>query len=140
MPIPKPKPGLVIGYEFLFREDEEVGRENVSRPHPCAVVLVLENGADQRVAVAAISHSRPSPGEAQYRMKLTPSECREMGLDDGEHWINLSDINNFDWPGYDLKPIAPDKGYVFVMMSKATFIRLVSALKEGAGRKTFSRD
>lgn len=140
MPLPKPEPGLVIGYEFLFREDEEAGLENANRPHPCAIILVTEDGPNQRVRLVAISHSPPSSNESKHYMQLTPEECRQIGLDSGNHWINLRDINSFDWPGYDLKPIASGKSYVFGKMRKHTFTRLVSALKECAGRKTISRD
>lgn len=140
MALPKPVPGLVIGYEFLFREDEEAGLENASRPHPCAIILVTKEGPNQRVSLVAISHSPPSLNEAGHYMKLTPGECRHMGLDSGDHWINLRDINSFDWPGYDLKPIAPNKTYVFGRMSKGAFSSLVSALKECAGRKLIGRD
>lgn len=140
MPLPKPIPGLVIGYEFLFREDAAAGRENANRPHPGAIILVAQEGPNQRVSVVSISHSPPSPDEARHRMKLAHLECREMGLDDGDHWINLRDVNSFDWPGYDLKPIAPNGGYVFGRMPKTTFIRLINALKVCTGRKAISRD
>lgn len=140
MPLPKPSPGLVIGYDFLFREDEEAGLENANRPHPSAVILVTQNGPNQRVSLVGISHSPPSPSEAQYRMKLTPSECREIGLDEGDHWVNLRDVNSFDWPGYDLVPIAPNRGYVFGKMSKNTYMRLVTAIKNCAGKKSIPRD
>lgn len=36
-----------------------------------------------------------------------------MGLESGNHWINLAEINSFDGPGHDLKLIAPSKAYVF---------------------------
>ena len=62
-----------------------------------------------------------------------------MGLDSGDHWINMRDINSFDWPGYDLKPIAPDRTYVFGRLSKHTFARLVSALKARRGLKVINR-
>ncbi|WP_216665273.1 hypothetical protein [Pseudoruegeria sp. HB172150] len=63
-----------------------------------------------------------------------------MGLDGQDHWINLRDINSFDWPGYDLVRSAPGGGYVYGRMSKGTFARLVEALKACAGRRSISRD
>ena len=140
MPLPEPVPGLVIGYEFLFREDAAAGRENANRPHPCGLILVTEDGPHRRVRLVAISHSPPSPSEAGHHLQLTSAECRQMGLDSGDHWINLRDINSFDWPGYDLRPIAPGRSYVFGRMSKGTFSRVVSAMKTCAGRKSISRD
>lgn len=139
MPLPIPAPGLVIGYDFLFREDEKAGLENANRPHPCAIILVVEDSPNQRVSLVAISHSPPSQTDAGHYMKLTPAECRQMGLDSADHWVNLCDINSFDWPGYDLNPIAPGRNYVFGRMSKHTFMRLVSALKQKRGLKVVDR-
>jgi hypothetical protein len=134
MALPKPRPGLVVGYDFLFREQADAGMENASKPHPAAIVLVVKHDVQTRVSLVAISHSPPSPSEAPYRLKLTPAECREMGLDAGNHWVNLRDINSFDWPGYDLVRSAPGESYTYGIMSKGTFARIVEALKTAAFR------
>lgn len=63
-----------------------------------------------------------------------------MGLDSEDHWINLTDINSFDWPGFDLARTASGNGYVYGRMSSGTFVRLVEALKTFAGRRVISRD
>lgn len=129
MPLPAPRPGLVIGYEFLYREDAAAGLENAARAHPCAIVLVAGSNPAPRVSVVAVSHAPPPESAALDYMQLTPPEARQMGLDSGDHWVNLRDINSFDWPGYDLKPIAPGRRFVFGRMGRATFTRLVEALK-----------
>lgn len=140
MALPKPRPGLVVGYDFLFRDQADAGMENAVKPHPAALVVVVEHDVRTRVSLVAISHSPPSPGQARHYLKFKPAECRQMGLDSGDHWVNLRDINSFDWPGYDLARIAPDGGYVFGRMSKGTFVRLVEAIKVCAGRRLISRD
>lgn len=140
MALPKPRPGLVVGYDFLFREQADVGIENASKPHPAAIILVVNQDVRTRVSLVAISHSPPSPSEAPYRLELTPAERREMNLDSGKHWINLRDINSFDWPGYDLVRSAPGGAYIFGSMSKGTFSRVVEALKKCAGRRSIPRD
>jgi hypothetical protein len=140
MALPEPRPGLVVGYDFLFREQAAAGMDTSGKPHPAAIILVVRQEVQTRVSLVAISHAPPSPGEAPLRMKLTPAECRQMGLDAGDHWINLRDINAFDWPGYDLARSAPGGGYVYGRMPKATFIRLVEALRACAGRRAISRD
>jgi hypothetical protein len=140
MALPKPRPGLVIGYDFLFREQADVQIENANKPHPAAVILVVRQGAQERVRVVATSHVPPSPAEAAFRLKLTSAECREMGLDTRDQWINLRDINAFDWPGYDLVRSAPGNSYVYGAMSKGTFARVVSALQSCAGRRFIKRD
>lgn len=134
MALPKPRPGLVVGYDFLFREQADAGMENAGKPHPAAIVLVVKHDVQTRVSLVAISHSPPSPSEAPYRLKLTPAECREMGLDAGNHWVNVRDVNSFDWPGYDLVRSAPGGSYTYGRMSKGTFARIVVALKAAAFR------
>ncbi|MBW7922977.1 MAG: hypothetical protein H3C51_12880 [Rubellimicrobium sp.] len=139
MPLPAPRPGLVIGYEFLYREDAAAGRENAARPHPCAIVLVVGDHPGERVSVVAISHSPPAASAAHDYMRLTAADARQMGLDSGDHWVNLRDINSFDWPGYDLKPIAPGRSYVFGRMGRTAFERLVAALRARRGLKVLDR-
>jgi len=140
MALPKPRPGLVIGYDFLYREQANAGMENPGKPHPAAIIIVASKDVQTRVSLIAISHSPPSPSEIGHYLKLTPVECREMGLDSKDHWVNLRDFNSFDWPGYDLSRSAPGGSYVYGTMSKPTFIRIVEALKACAGRHSISRD
>lgn len=140
MTLPDPVPGLVVGYDFLFREQAESGMENASKPHPAAIVLVVENEGRTRTGLVAISHSAPSRENAAFYMKLRPDECREIGLDAGDHWINLRDINLFDWPGFDLMRSAPGRSFVYGRMKRSTFVRLVEAMKTCAGRTAISRD
>ncbi len=140
MALPKPRPGLVVGYDFLFREQADAGMENAGKPHPAAIILVVKEDVQTRVSLLAISHSPPRLGDEAYRLKLTATECKQMGLDSDEHWINLRDINAFDWPGYDLVKSAPGSNYVYGTMSKNTFVRIVDAVKRCAGRRVVKRD
>ena len=57
-----------------------------------------------------------------------------------DHWINLRDINAFDWPGYDLVRSAPGGGFVYGRMAKGTFARVVEGVKGVAGRRVMGRD
>ena len=140
MALPNPQPGLVIGYDFLFREQADAGLVTAPKPHPAAIILVVRQGDQTRVSLLAISHMAPRPGDEVFRLKLTSAECREMGLDAAAHWINLRDINAFDWPGYDLVRSAPGGGFVYGRMSKATFTRVVAGVMACAGRRGIGRD
>ena len=140
MVLPKPRPGLVVGYDFLFREQVDAGMENAGKPHPAAIVIVAEQDVQTRVSLVAISHAPPGPRQARHYLKLRPAECRQMGLDSGDHWVNLRDINSFDWPGYDLARTAPGGNFVYGRMSKGTFVRLVEAITVCAGRRSIPRD
>ena len=140
MAFPTPQPGLVIGYDCLFREQADAGQDNAPKPHPAAIILVVRQGDQVRVSLLAISHAPPRPGEERFRLKLTTAECREIGLDGRDHWINLRDINAFDWPGYDLVRSAPGGGFVYGRMGKGTFARVVEEVKAAAGWRVIGRD
>lgn len=139
MALPEPRVGLVIGYDVLFREDADAGRENARKPHPAVVLLVTTEGVRKRVSVLAISHSEPPKGTSHH-LKLTPQECRHMGLDARAQWVNLRDINSFDWPGFDLQPSAPGGGYVYGRMHRATYERVIDGLRAFTGRRILRRD
>lgn len=130
MSVPNPVPGLVIGYEFLFRTDKEKGRENAAKPHPCAIIIVNKEIDERtRVTVLAISHLPPRKSDEKFYLPLSPQECADAGLDAMPQWINIQDANSFDWPGFDLAKTAPDGSYTYGKLRKATFKRVVDAVK-----------
>ena len=59
--LPEPRPGLVIGYAFLWREEAERGIEEGRKDRPCVIVLaVREIGLQTHVTVAPITHAAPA--------------------------------------------------------------------------------
>jgi mRNA-degrading endonuclease toxin of MazEF toxin-antitoxin module len=61
MPIPKPEPGLVISYAYLWHHEHQAGREEGQKNRPCVIVLAVERDADGTlvVTVLPITHSPP---------------------------------------------------------------------------------
>ena len=60
MSLPKPEPGLVIRYSYLWLREYRAGRQEGSKDRPCAIILALqadENG--EQVLVVPVTHSRP---------------------------------------------------------------------------------
>jgi hypothetical protein len=35
---------------------------------------------------------------------------QHLGLDDGRLWVVLDEVNQFVWPGYDLRPVPGKQG------------------------------
>ena len=110
MPLPKPEPGLVISYAYLWARQAEQAREEAEKSRPCAVVLsTVEASGAAIVMVLPITHTPPDPSDAGIEV---PSVTRKrLGLDDASCWIMISELNRFIWPGPDLRPIpdAPDR-------------------------------
>lgn len=65
MALPKPKPGLVVSYSYLSRNQHLSGANEGRKARPCAIVVATadENG-DIGVYVVPITHSKPDDPHA----------------------------------------------------------------------------
>jgi len=102
--IPKPVPGLVIRYSYLWRAEYLQGRDEGSKARPCAIVLAVQKGeGGERVTVLPVTHAEPTNRELALEIPLATK--KRLGLDGERSWIVLTEANQFDWPGPDLRPI-----------------------------------
>ena len=100
---PKPTPGQVIRYSYLWQRDADAGLEEGDKNRPCAIILVvLREGNIPLVRVLPITHSRPR--DAEGAIEIPPLTKQRLGLDDDQSWIILDEANDFTWPGPDLRP------------------------------------
>jgi mRNA-degrading endonuclease toxin of MazEF toxin-antitoxin module len=105
MPLPRPAPGLVISYAYLWRHEHRRGREEGAKARPCAIVLATATEADDIVVtVAPVTHSPPE--DPALAVVLPAKVKRHLGLDDAPSWIMADEVNRFIWPGPDLRPIS----------------------------------
>ncbi len=103
MSLPKPEPGLVIRYSYLWHAEHREGREEGVKDRPCAIVLAIENQdhGQPRVVVLPVTHTPPKdPALAIEVPSVTKSR---LGLDADRSWVVLSESNEFFWPGPDLR-------------------------------------
>ncbi|MGN6143475.1 MAG: hypothetical protein ACTHOP_07790 [Mesorhizobium sp.] len=103
--LPKPIPGLVIRYSYLWADEHDEGREEGGKDRPSAIVLASSTSDHATaVVVLAITHSPPASGDLAVEIpRLTK---RRLGLDDERSWVVLSEANRFTWPGPDLRRIS----------------------------------
>lgn len=105
MSLPTPEPGLVIPYAYLWRHEHRKGMEEGRKVRPSVIVLAVQSpkGGPLRVTVAPITHTPPTKdGEA---IELPLRVMHALGLDDERSWIVLDEVNQFAWPGYDIRPV-----------------------------------
>lgn len=108
MPLPKPVPGLVIRYSYLWRAEQRRGQEEGVKDRPCAVVLVTTTEDNEEVVtVLPITHT--PPGDNLFAVEVPATTKRRLGLDAERSWVVLSEANRFVWPGPDLRPL-PNAG------------------------------
>jgi hypothetical protein len=106
VPLPKPEPGLVIRYSYLWRREADDGEVAGRKDRPCAVVVAIErNPFGSIVYVVPITHSQPL--EPSGGIALSGAAKRRLALDEAPSWVVTSEFNAFVWPGPDLRGI-PD--------------------------------
>lgn len=85
------------------------GQEEGRKVRPSVIVLAVQSskGGAPRVTVAPITHTPPATyGEA---VELPPRVKQMLGLDDDRSWIVMDEVNQFAWPGYDIRPVPGSK-------------------------------
>jgi hypothetical protein len=104
MPLPKPEPGLVLCYEFLWSHEAEQGYDEGVKRRPAVIVLSTKTERGQTsVTVAPITRLEPRAGTAAIELPLKVKA--HLGLDSQRSWIICDELNEFVWPGVDLYPI-----------------------------------
>jgi hypothetical protein len=102
--LPKPQPGLVVSYSYLWAREHNSGAEEGRKTRPCAIIAarqVIEGR--EVVTVVPITHSAPlSPADA---VEIPPALKAHLGLDDIPSWIVVTETNDFLWPGPDMRPL-----------------------------------
>lgn len=127
MAFPAPHPGLVISYAYLWQEENRRGQEEGVKARPCAIILrrqVLEDNTI--VVVLPVTHTPPI--NAADALQLPDALKAHLGLDNDRSWIVLSELNEFLWPGPDMRSIPGDsKRYDYGVLPPKFFRQLQEA-------------
>jgi hypothetical protein len=106
VPFPDPVSGLVIRYSYLWSSDHARGLEEGVKDRPCAIILVTEDDAGERVVtVLPITHT--APVDPELAVEIPAAVKRRLRLDDDRSWVVVTEANRFIWPGPDLRPATP---------------------------------
>lgn len=136
MILPDPEPGLVISYAYLWRREQSAGQQEGRKDRPCVIVLAVKTEArGTKVTVAPITHSPPDTVEDA--VELPASVKRHLRLDDERSWVVVSEVNQFLWPGFDVRPIPKSGGRAdHGFLPPRLFDRIVAAIlaRAAAGR------
>lgn len=101
---PKPEPGLVIRYSYLWRSEHAQGREDGVKDRPCAIVVAVRQ-ADGRDGVLVVPITHSVPDDVTGVMEIPAETKKRLGLDGERSWVVLTESNTFNWPGPDLRPV-----------------------------------
>jgi hypothetical protein len=102
--LPKPTPGLVIRYSYLWHAEFLEGREEGEKDRPCAIVLAVKSEDDKTIAtVLPITHSMPK--SLELAIEIPAAVKKRLGLDSARSWVVFGEFNRFTWPGPDLRRV-----------------------------------
>lgn len=102
---PKPEPGLVISYSYLWRKESSRGQVEGRKNRPCAIVInTSDNDGVPIVFVVPITHTEPD--NMDEAVELPQATKTRLGLDGDRSWVTVSELNKFAWPGPDLRPVS----------------------------------
>ena len=139
MTLPEPQLGLVISYSYLWRHERHAGHEEGRKDRPCVIVLALKKEADGDILVRVVPITHSPPDERTVAAPLPPAVKRHLGLDDAASWIVLDEVNEFIWPGFDLRPISRQSDRIaYGLIPPRLFAQLVTTMRDvwraGQGR------
>lgn len=106
MSLPKPEPGLVFRYSYLWHSDHARGLEEGTKDRPCAIILAVEDKTDPahaRVLAVPITHS--APRDTLSALEIPRVVKDRLSLDEERSWVVLTESNEFIWPGPDLRRV-----------------------------------
>ncbi|MCE7028630.1 type II toxin-antitoxin system PemK/MazF family toxin [Jiella avicenniae] len=134
-------PGLVLGYSYLWADEQKEGREEGIKDRP-AVVVLSKNMKDGvlYVTVAAITHSPPRG--KQGSIAIDPRIKDRLGLDDDVSYVVTDELNTFVWPGPDLRPTTVDRGKpdascVYGYIPQSLLTKIGSSIAEHRNQQRF---
>ncbi len=93
----KPEAGLVINYDFVWKDEAAKGRIE-GKDRPCMIVQLRKAKDDDRqfAYILPITHTPPGPKESG--VEIPHQVARNLGLDDERMWIKTHEINRVEWP------------------------------------------
>lgn len=98
---PQVEPGLVIRYSFLWRHEADKGTVEGAKDRPVLVIVLVSN--EQEVLVAPITTKAPK--DKAIAIEMPASVAKHLGLGIEPCWITIDTLNQFVWPGPDLRVI-----------------------------------
>jgi hypothetical protein len=141
VPLPEPRPGLVIRYDYLWSREAAAGRDQGKERPACLVAPTDATVSPRFVVILPITHTRPDHHTIGVEI---PAKVRAtLGLDDAPCWVIVSEHNVDEWPNGGLAPLPGRPGvfsYGFIppglfAQVKAKFLELYEEGRTGGVRR-----
>jgi hypothetical protein len=121
---------MVVRYSFLWSSEAKAGETEGRKDRPCVIVTAVKRIANGRlrVRVLPITHR---PSEIARSVMVPPKVKRYLDLDADASWVVLDEVNEFIWPGADLRPVSRAKPgvWTFGVLPSEIFDEIRSKLR-----------
>lgn len=123
MRLPKPEPGLVFRYDYLWSREARESRET-SKERPACVAVTTDSEREPRVVIILpITHSKPAGGTVGVEIPIAVR--RHLNLDDARCWIIVSEANVDKWPNAGIAPVPGAQGnFAYGILPRNFFARV----------------
>ena len=92
---------MVIRYSFLWGHEADKGNLEGVKDRPVMVVILVNN--EQEVVVAPLTTKPPRDNSLGFEVPATVR--KHLGLGNDRCWISVDTVNQFVWPGPDVRII-----------------------------------
>jgi phenylpyruvate tautomerase PptA (4-oxalocrotonate tautomerase family) len=127
MRIPTPEPGLVISFGYLWHREHQAGQEEGRKDRPAVIVITVEREKDAATLVTVLPITHSAPDKQVIAIEIPRAVKQHLGLDDERSWIVVSEGNEFQWAGYDLRKIPRTDRYDYGFLPPRFFNQIVEA-------------
>lgn len=129
-----PRVGEVVPYSFLWEHESALGEDAGRKLRPCVIVIAVQRIDENawRVAVAPVTTQERQEREL---VEVPTAVKRQLGLDGRRSWIVCDEINQFEWPGFDVG-LTPSRQRSYGSLPKALMKSVIAALDRSRIRGT----
>ena len=103
MKLPKPEPGLVFRYDYLWSREAKHGQTTSKYRPACVAVATDAETTPRLVMILPMTHSRPTGATAG--VEVPAGVRRLLGLDDEPCWVIVTEHNIDHWPSPGITPL-----------------------------------
>jgi hypothetical protein len=139
--LPKPVPGLVIRYSYLWHDDHKKGQEEGRKDRPCAIIAAIRSDETGKLRIIVLPITHSAPKQPELALEIPQRVKNALKLDSDRSWIICVEWNEFIWPGPDLRriPNADDSSVAYGVLPptllKQTTGKFLALLKERRARR-----
>ena len=94
------------------------------------IVVAVVRAAGSRTLVRVVSITHRPPDKPDSAIELPLKVRQHLGMDDARAWAIVDELNEFAWPGFDLRPVSRNSDRTdFGFLPPRLFDTLISKLR-----------